>query len=118
MLPPGAQTVVYAWLRIDEDRDAAREVVAPMVYGWRDGGMYGNLVARSGIAPVGELDLADIDRVAVVGAPEDCARAISGLHRAGATSVVLVPIGDGPSEQLEWVAHDALPLVLADSMSL
>jgi alkanesulfonate monooxygenase SsuD/methylene tetrahydromethanopterin reductase-like flavin-dependent oxidoreductase (luciferase family) len=117
-LPPRANTTVYAWLRIDEDRDAAREVVAPTVYAWRDGGMYPTLVARSGISPAGELEPEEIDRVAVVGAPEDCARAIADLHRAGATSVVLVPMGAGPSEQLEWVAHDVLPLVLADSMSL
>jgi alkanesulfonate monooxygenase SsuD/methylene tetrahydromethanopterin reductase-like flavin-dependent oxidoreductase (luciferase family) len=100
-----ATLVVYTWMRIDDDGAAARAALAPAVQGWRDGGMYGKLVARAGLdAPV-EVDDAAVGRVAVAGTAGECADAVSRLGDAGADSVVVVPFGDDPSAQLERFAQ-------------
>jgi alkanesulfonate monooxygenase SsuD/methylene tetrahydromethanopterin reductase-like flavin-dependent oxidoreductase (luciferase family) len=115
-LPRASHTTVYAWLRIDEDADAARRTLLPTIKGWRDQGMYPNLISRSGLTPDGDLESADADRVAVAGTPADCAQAVSRLHRAGASSIVLVPVGAEPAAQLEWFAADVLPLIGAGAL--
>ena len=109
-------TVVYAWLRIDEDPTRARAALRPVVRAWRDLGLYPNLMRHSGLPPDGELGPDDIDRVAIAGTPDDCAAALTSLSLAGASSVVLVPVGQDAREQLDSFAQDVMPLVLASTV--
>ncbi len=116
-LPHAARVVVYAWLRMDEDCEAACECVLPTVRAWRDGGLFPSLVARSGLASAGPIEARELASVAVVGTPEDCARSVMRLYRAGASSIVLMPVGEDPSDQLEGFATEVFPLVLADALA-
>ena len=49
-----------------------------------------------------------VDRLSVVGTPEVAREQIADLHRAGATSVVLIPVGD-PLAALEQFARVLAP---------
>jgi 5,10-methylenetetrahydromethanopterin reductase len=104
----GATLVVYAWMRIDDDGPAARAALAPAVQGWRDGGMYPNLVGRAGLEAPAEIDDDAVRRVAVAGTAGECAEAVARLGDAGASSVVIVPMGEDPSAQLERFARAVL----------
>jgi alkanesulfonate monooxygenase SsuD/methylene tetrahydromethanopterin reductase-like flavin-dependent oxidoreductase (luciferase family) len=112
----GTTTTVYSWLRIDEDSDRAHEALIPTVHDWRDRGLYPGLVALSGLPPAGAIGGSDIDRVAIAGTPAECARRIIGLAEAGATSVVVVPVGDDADAQLGWFGDDVAALILANTM--
>ena len=105
------RVVVYSWLRIDDDGDRAREVVRPLVRTWRDGGMYPNLVRLGHVPPDGDVEADAIDRVAIAGAPEECAAAVARLAAAGASTVVVVPVGDGAAEQIERLSADVASLL-------
>lgn len=109
-LPAGAKLVVYAWLSIDDGPGAAAERLRPVVSSWRDGGLYSGLVAAAGIEPEGEIPDAALARVATCGTPADCAAAVDRLRESGATSVVLVPLGDRDA-QLERFAAEVRPLL-------
>jgi 5,10-methylenetetrahydromethanopterin reductase len=117
VLPADARTVVYAWLHVDEDGEAARAAMLPTVQAWRDSGMYPNLVSRSGLPPAGKFDTSHLDRVAVVGTPVECARAVCTLSEAGSTSIVLRPVAQDVVGQIEAFCDEVLPLVLAESLS-
>jgi alkanesulfonate monooxygenase SsuD/methylene tetrahydromethanopterin reductase-like flavin-dependent oxidoreductase (luciferase family) len=110
------EMVVYAWLRIEDDPGSAWEQLAPVLREWRDGGVYPNLEVfwrlASGAAPGRDLAA----RAAVAGPPGDCASAVRRLAEAGASSVVLWPIGADPNAQLERFAEDVVPLILADTL--
>ena len=110
LLGDGANLVTYAWLCLEED-DAARveRVLLPAVAAWRDGGNYPNLVARAGAAADGPLDSAAARAVAVAGSAAECADAVIARAAAGASSVVLAPVGERPLEQLEQFAEAVLP---------
>jgi 5,10-methylenetetrahydromethanopterin reductase len=111
-----SRVTVYTWLRVEDDPDEARGLLQPVVHAWRDAGLYPNLVARSGLTPAGGIELCELERVAIVGTPSQCAKQVMRLHCAGASSVVLSPIGEDPEVQLERFSADVLPLVLADCM--
>jgi 5,10-methylenetetrahydromethanopterin reductase len=85
------KVVAYSWLRIDEDAARAREDLLPAFRAWQASGLYPNLVSRGGADPAS---------VAAVGTPEDCARWVRRLHGAGASTVVLAPVGPDPERQL------------------
>ena len=91
--------VVYAWLSLDGDRDAALEAVRPELERWLELGLYPRL---------GEL-ASDLESLAVVGDAEDCARAVKRLWDAGADSVVLVPRHEDHDEHVARFAADVLP---------
>lgn len=109
LLGPDGEVAVYAWLRIDDDGDRAREVVRPLVRARRDESSYPNLVRLDGVPTEGEIDDAAVGRVAVAGTPRECADAIARLAAAGASSVAVLPIGEG--DQLGRFARDVAPLL-------
>jgi alkanesulfonate monooxygenase SsuD/methylene tetrahydromethanopterin reductase-like flavin-dependent oxidoreductase (luciferase family) len=111
LLGPDGEIVVYAWMRVDEDGDRAREVVRPLVRARRDEGMYPNLIRLGGVPEEGEIDDGSVDRTAVAGTPQGCAHAIARLAGAGASAVAVLPVGDGLAEQVERFATDVAPLV-------
>jgi alkanesulfonate monooxygenase SsuD/methylene tetrahydromethanopterin reductase-like flavin-dependent oxidoreductase (luciferase family) len=49
----------------------------------------------------------------VAGDPASCAAAIQRLAEAGADSVVLAPVGPDPSRQVEMLAREVLPSLMA-----
>lgn len=104
-----ATCVVYVLFSVDEDSEVARAKVTAAVDEFAPGEVDGRL-AKLGI--VEQVDAADrIDRYAVAGTPEECARAIDALTAAGATSVVVVPQPLDHEEQLRRFTADVLPLV-------
>jgi 5,10-methylenetetrahydromethanopterin reductase len=111
VLGPAGEIVVYAWLRVDDDGDRGRDVVRPLVRARRDEGMYPNLMRRGGVPAEGEIDDAAVDRVAVAGTPQECADALARLAAAGASTVGVLPIGEGANEQIERFAREVAPLV-------
>jgi alkanesulfonate monooxygenase SsuD/methylene tetrahydromethanopterin reductase-like flavin-dependent oxidoreductase (luciferase family) len=100
--PP--ECVVYAWLRIDEDEGRIGRLVDPAIEHWRSSGLYPEPMR---LAP------ADMRELGVFGDPASCARAIGRLAQAGATSVVLVPLGEDPDAQVERLGAEVVPLVRA-----
>jgi alkanesulfonate monooxygenase SsuD/methylene tetrahydromethanopterin reductase-like flavin-dependent oxidoreductase (luciferase family) len=116
MLGPGAELTVYSWMRIDEDRDSARDALLPELTRWRDWGLYPLLMSHANLPPDGPLRREHADGLALTGSPEQCAAGITALREAGAASVVVLPVGGDHTEQLERCATDVFPLVLATTM--
>jgi 5,10-methylenetetrahydromethanopterin reductase len=117
MLPRGADLTTYAWLRIDDDRDRAREAVLPELSRWRDWHLYPTLLVHSGLSdPEQPVTREHVDRLAIVGTPQDCAAAIQRLGNAGAGTIVVMPVGPDPDAQLELCATEVFPRVLAATM--
>jgi 5,10-methylenetetrahydromethanopterin reductase len=105
------ECAVYAWLRIDDDGAAARAAMAPALDRWIDFGLYPHVLEVAGIEPGAAPDLdALVPRVAVAGDPAECAAALDALATAGATRVILVPVGPDREAQLARLAADVLPL--------
>jgi 5,10-methylenetetrahydromethanopterin reductase len=108
--------VVYSWLRIDADADAALAALRPAVEGWLESGLYPEPMRRAGVTlpPRSEGDFAELTReLAVAGDPPNCAAAIERLGAAGADTVVLLPVGDDPAAQIDLLAREVLPSMTA-----
>ena len=103
--------VVYAWLRIDDDRAAAAATLRPALEGWLAGGLYPEPLKRAGVPlpPRSDEDFETLTReLAVAGEPSQCAAALERLAAAGADSVALVPVGPDPADQVKRLAGEAL----------
>ncbi len=107
----GGTTIVYAWLSLADDAQAAVTAIRPAVEQWAKGGNYPRLTELAGLGEDGAVDDAFVRSVAVAGDPPQCARAIEALWDAGADSVVLVPPIDDGAEQLVRFAADVRPLL-------
>jgi 5,10-methylenetetrahydromethanopterin reductase len=116
MLGPRAELTVYTWMRIDDDRDAARDKVLPELTRWRDWAMYPKLLAHSGLPAEGPVGREHVDAVALTGSAEQCAAGIVALRKAGAASVVVLPAGGDHEQQLERCAVEVFPHVLASTL--
>jgi 5,10-methylenetetrahydromethanopterin reductase len=103
----GGEAVVYAWLSVDDDRDAAAEALRPPVEAWRQMSLYPRLFELAGVDE--GLDPDRLRGLAVAGNGEDCAAAIVALWDAGADSVVLVPRGEDRDAQVARLVGDVLP---------
>ncbi|HST39183.1 MAG TPA: LLM class flavin-dependent oxidoreductase [Conexibacter sp.] len=103
------ETVVYAWMRIDDEPERARAALRPTVAAWRDSGRYPGPVAAAGLGAGEPLDDAALDRLAIVGDGPACAAAVERFAAAGVRRLVVVPQGDDWREQLERFAG-AVPL--------
>ena len=102
------ETVVYAWLSIDDDRDAAAEALRPQVEAWREMGLYPRLFELAGVDD-GPLDTDRLRALAVAGDADDCVAAIEALWDAGADSVVVVPRHDERGSQVARFTAEVLP---------
>lgn len=107
--------VTYAWLRLDDDRDAARRIMRDVIEPWREWGLYPRLMEYGGLSPERPTELRDVDDISIVGGPLECARSVLKMAAAGASTIVLMPTGDDHPGQLQRFAAEALPLVLAES---
>lgn len=101
------ETVVYAWLSLDEDRDAAAEALRPQVESWRRMDLYPRLFELAGVDE--GLGVDRLRALAVAGDADDCVRAVRALWDAGADSVVVVPRHEDRDEQLAAFVHEVLP---------
>jgi alkanesulfonate monooxygenase SsuD/methylene tetrahydromethanopterin reductase-like flavin-dependent oxidoreductase (luciferase family) len=101
------ETVVYAWLSVDDDRDAAAEALRPQVESWRSMNLYPRLFELAGVDD--GLDRDRLRSLAVAGNADDCAQAIAALWEAGADSVVVVPRHEDRAEQMARFVADVLP---------
>jgi 5,10-methylenetetrahydromethanopterin reductase len=101
------ETVVYAWLSLDDDRDAAAEALRPAVAAWREMNLYPRLFELAGIDDGITLDR--LRGLAVAGNAEDCTRAIASLWEAGVDSVVVVPRHEDRGAQVARFVAEVLP---------
>ncbi len=102
------ETVVYAWLSVQDDRDAAAEALRGQVEAWRSMDLYPRLFELAGVDE-GPLDAARLRSIAIAGDPGDCVRAVEALWGAGADSVVVVPRHEDRAEQMARFVGDVLP---------
>jgi 5,10-methylenetetrahydromethanopterin reductase len=104
------ETAVYAWLSLDDDRDAAAEALRPGLESWRRMGLYPRLFELAGVGEdTSSLPLDAVRAMAVAGNADDCARAVRALGEAGATSVVVVPRHEDHESQVARFAAEVLP---------
>jgi alkanesulfonate monooxygenase SsuD/methylene tetrahydromethanopterin reductase-like flavin-dependent oxidoreductase (luciferase family) len=94
LLAGRGEITVYAWLSVDDDGEAARDRLLPVIREWSEFGLYPNLTARGGPA----------EDVAIAGTPRECAAAVARLAAAGASAIALLPVGPEPDRQLELLA--------------
>jgi 5,10-methylenetetrahydromethanopterin reductase len=102
------ETVVYAWLSVNDDRDAAAEALRPQVDAWRSMNLYPRLFELAGVDE-GPLDADRLRGLAVAGDAADCASAVAALWEAGADSVVVVPRHEDRADQVARFVADVLP---------
>ena len=106
------EAVVYAWLSLDDDRDAAAEALRPGLESWRRMGLYPRLFELAGVGEdASSVTLDAVRAMAVAGDAEDCAAMIAALGEAGADSVVVVPRHEDHETQVAGFVADVLPLV-------
>ena len=123
-LPGEHRVTVYALCTVNNDPDKARQVMRPIVADvLASGGVRAQIeplgiaeevavMAERGGAGLLAEEMPDewLDKLAVVGSPEDCALAISRLAEAGASSVVLQPPYDRLDEAwLDEISRELLP---------
>jgi alkanesulfonate monooxygenase SsuD/methylene tetrahydromethanopterin reductase-like flavin-dependent oxidoreductase (luciferase family) len=106
-----AERVVYAWARVDDAADAARAALEPKLAHWLEGGLYPEAYRRAGVEdPEGDIDLARlVGELTVHGDPASCAEGIRRFAAAGATRLVVVPVGDAAAGQVERLGDAVLP---------
>jgi alkanesulfonate monooxygenase SsuD/methylene tetrahydromethanopterin reductase-like flavin-dependent oxidoreductase (luciferase family) len=106
-----AERVVYAWASVDDDADAARAALEPKLAHWLEGGLYPEPYRRAGVEdPEGPVDLGRlVGELTVHGDAPSCAGAIRRFAAAGATSLVLVPVGEDAAAQVGRLGTAVLP---------
>ena len=114
---------VFAFTCVDSQASSACQQLRPLVASAIASGKIDSQIAPVGIMPEVheylanggkqrlEKDMPDewIDKLCVVGTPEQCAMAIHNLVDAGAQSVILVPLPDKAPDELETFARHFLP---------
>jgi 5,10-methylenetetrahydromethanopterin reductase len=108
----GGTACVYAWLSLDDDRDAAAEALRPGLESWRRMGLYPRLFELAGVGEdTKSLELDAVRAMAVCGDPLDCASAVRALWEAGAESVAIVPRHEDRGAQVARFVADVMPLL-------
>jgi alkanesulfonate monooxygenase SsuD/methylene tetrahydromethanopterin reductase-like flavin-dependent oxidoreductase (luciferase family) len=120
--------VAYLFLALAETRDAARDLVRPIVAEYLSAGGVNPLSREAGIpdALMTELNseymrgrvlverISDeiVDEVAAAGPAEHCARWVADLASAGADVVALMPVsGDEVPQAVRRIGEQVLPLL-------
>ncbi len=113
---------VYAFCEVDDNAQAARNrlrpIITPII---ASGGIHSHLAPMGIVPQVDELltnggparleaEMPDewINQLAVVGTPSDCAAAIHRLAEAGADSIVFIPPAEKPEEWLSEISVKVL----------
>jgi 5,10-methylenetetrahydromethanopterin reductase len=99
----GGIGAVYAWLSVDDDRDAAAEALRPGLAERFAAGSYPRLFELAGVTAV---DRDAVRAMAVAGDPGDCAAALRALDEAGADRVALFPRDE---DQVARFVRDVMP---------
>jgi 5,10-methylenetetrahydromethanopterin reductase len=94
----GGVGAVYAWLSIDDDRDAAAEALRPELEGRM--ASYPRLFEAAGVTAV---DLDAVRAMTIAGDAGDCVRAIAALEAAGTDRLVVIPRDE--AQQARFVAE-------------
>jgi alkanesulfonate monooxygenase SsuD/methylene tetrahydromethanopterin reductase-like flavin-dependent oxidoreductase (luciferase family) len=105
------EIVVYAWLRIGEDR-AARAELAKAVSDWVGSGLYTGPMREARIArspDLGPIDRRAADEVAIVGTGSHCAAGVDRFVGAGAQRLIVAAVGADFSDQYDAFAEHVLP---------
>jgi 5,10-methylenetetrahydromethanopterin reductase len=106
----GGRACLYAWLSVDDDRDAAAEALRPGLESWRRMGLYPRLFELAGVGEdATTLDLDQVRAMSVSGNADDCVRAVRALKDAGADSVIVVPRHEDHDEQVARFVADVMP---------
>jgi alkanesulfonate monooxygenase SsuD/methylene tetrahydromethanopterin reductase-like flavin-dependent oxidoreductase (luciferase family) len=90
----GGEIAVYVWLRLDDDGERARAELVPLTRRWCEWGLYPRLKELAGLDAGCEVDADVVGRISV----------------AGATTIILLPVGRAPQEQIARLAREVLPL--------
>jgi 5,10-methylenetetrahydromethanopterin reductase len=124
--------VAYLFLALAESRQAARELVRPIVAEYLSAGGVNPLSREAGIpdalmtelnaeymrgrVPVERVSDEIVDKVAAAGPAEHCAQWIADLVSAGADVVALMPISQGEVPQaVRRISEQVLPLLRGES---
>jgi alkanesulfonate monooxygenase SsuD/methylene tetrahydromethanopterin reductase-like flavin-dependent oxidoreductase (luciferase family) len=105
------EIVVYAWLRIGEDR-AARAALTEAVSQWVGSGLYAGPMREAGIAgspDLGPMDRRAADELAIVGTGAQCVASVDRFVDAGAQRLILAALGADFDDQYETFARQVLP---------
>jgi 5,10-methylenetetrahydromethanopterin reductase len=106
----GGEAAVYAWLSLDDDRDAAAEALRPGLDSWRRMGLYPRLFELAGVGEdASSLSPDAVRAMAVAGDADDCAGMVRALWDAGATSVIVVPRHEDHDAQVARFAAEVVP---------
>jgi 5,10-methylenetetrahydromethanopterin reductase len=109
-----ARTVVYVWLRMEDDDEVARLALRPAIDEWLGSGLYPEPVRASGIEPgMSPETMATVaaEELAIAGGRELCGQSMARFAAAGAQSVVLAAVGDDFEAQYQRFAEEVLPEV-------
>ena len=124
--------VAYLFLALADTREAARDLVRPIVAEYLSAGGVNPLSREAGIpdalmtelnseylrgrVPVERISDEMVDEVAAAGPAEHCARWIADLANAGADVVALMPISRGEvSQAVRRISEEVLPLLHGDA---
>lgn len=130
----GHLVVAYLFLALADTREAARELVRPVVAEYLSAGGVNALSREAGISdelaaemnaeylrgriPIDRVSDAIVDAVSAAGPAEHCANWIRQLAAAGADVVALLPIPlNEASLAVERISADLIPLVTGSSIS-
>jgi 5,10-methylenetetrahydromethanopterin reductase len=105
------EIVVYAWLRIGEDR-AARAALTDAVSQWVGSGLYAGPMREAGIdasPEVGPIGRQVADELAIVGTAAQCVAGVDRFVDAGAQRLILAALGADVADQYETFAQEVLP---------
>lgn len=112
-------TVMYALLSVDHDRAEALRQVRPRIRRILDFQVYPGIAEMVGLGADGSGEMTDeiVTSIAAAGTPDDCRRAVTNWHRAGAECVILNAGADDHRANVERFATEVLPAFRATAAS-
>jgi alkanesulfonate monooxygenase SsuD/methylene tetrahydromethanopterin reductase-like flavin-dependent oxidoreductase (luciferase family) len=118
---PLARCVVYAWMNLDDDLGRAVDRLLPAVDRWLDWDLFPEPRRAAGVAvapPPGDpARRALVPQLSVCGDAGQCAQYVRDYARAGADTLVLVPVATDAVRQIEAFAREVLPRLASEPES-